>query len=61
MGEPVTIGGAITGLATAILAVLVGTNTISTELSGLLLGVVVALIAVVTVSVRSKVTPVAKQ
>ena len=57
--EPVAIGGALGALATAILAVLVGTGTITTEMSGLLLGVVTAFIVVVTSVVRSKVSPVA--
>lgn len=55
--EPVAIGAAVQGVIVAVLAVLVGTGTITPELSGLLLGVAVAVIALVAVLVRAKVTP----
>lgn len=58
--EPVAIGTAVQGVIVAVLAVLVGTGTISAELSGLLLGVSVAVIVLVASIVRSKVTPTAK-
>lgn len=60
--EPVTIGGAITGVATAILAVLTGFEIVdwTAEQVGLVLTLLTALIVLVTVVTRSKVTPTPK-
>ncbi|CAB4201952.1 hypothetical protein UFOVP1360_14 [uncultured Caudovirales phage] len=56
--EPVAIGGAITGLATAGLA---AANAFGADLSGTqnaaILGVIAAIITIVTVLTRSSVTP----
>jgi len=59
--EPVAIGGAISTLAAAIIAVLVGFGIVvwTAEQVGLALALVSALILVTTVIVRGKVSPVA--
>lgn len=55
--EPVTLSGAVWALITAILALLVGTDVVDASLVPLILGVISPLIAIVTIIVRSKVTP----
>lgn len=57
--EPVAITGAITGAASAGIAVLVGFGIVdwTSEQVGLVLGALTAAIGTVTVIVRSKVTP----
>lgn len=56
--EPVTIGGAVIAVIVAVLALLVGLGVIDETVSGLLLGVAVPVIGLITYVVRSKVTPV---
>jgi hypothetical protein len=58
--EPVTIGGAVTGVIVALLALAAGYDWLTTDQSALFLGLAVAVIALVTLVVRSKVTPVTK-
>lgn len=58
--EPVSIAAGIEAVIIALLALCVGLKWIDAEVSGLLLGVATALIGVIAVAVRSKVTPVAK-
>lgn len=57
--EPVALPGAIVTLSTAVLALLVGMDVIDAAMSPLILGVVAAVLGVVTSWQRSKVTPVA--
>lgn len=55
--EPVAIGAAVNGVIVAILALLVGTETVTPEVGGYLLGIATAVIVLVASIVRSKVTP----
>lgn len=56
--EPVAIAGAIEAVFVAVMALLIGIEVVTAEVGGLILGVISAGIAAVTVIVRSRVSPV---